>query len=180
VKNLTSLIIVLCLLVVLGCKCQSDLFDKSIPSPTPSPSASPSASPSPSPSPSPSGESSSENRNRRPVSSSDNSVLQTGTYTGRGKNLTTNQNGDFTLRIDSVDEDGNVEAYVEASNGLTGSATMTGTVTKGGKLELSGTMNNGDSAAINGTVSGRTISAGYGIANSKLETQSGNFVVTKR
>lgn len=178
-KNLTSLIIVSCLLVVLGCKCQSDMFDKGTSSPTPSASASPSPSSSPSPSPSPS-ESSSDNRNRRPTSSSDNSVLQTGTYTGRGKNLTTKQNGDFLLRIDSVDEDGNVEAFVEASNGLSGKATMTGTVTKAGKLELSGTLDNGDSAAINGTVSGRTISAGYGIANSKLETQSGNFVVTRR
>ncbi len=94
--------------------------------------------------------------------------------------MTYNQNGDFLLRIDSVDEDGKVEAYLEASNGLQGKATMTGTVTKAGKIELSGTLDNGDSAAINGTVSGRTISAGYGIADSNLKTQAGNFVVTRR
>jgi hypothetical protein len=182
VKNLTSLIIVLCLLIVLGCKCQSDLFDK--PTPSPSPSATASASPTPTSSPSPtestSGESSRDNRNRRSLSSDDDSVLPTGTYTGRGKNVTYNQTGDFLLRIDSVDEDGNVEAYLEASNGLTGKATMTGTVTKSGKIELSGTLDDGKSAAINGTVSGRTISAGYAIVDSNMKTQSGNFVVSRR
>jgi hypothetical protein len=172
VKNLTSLIIVLCLLIVLGCKCQSDLFD-SAKKDAPTPSATPSAAASPTPH--------TDDRNRRrDVASSENPLLATGTYTGRGKNATYNQSGDFMLRIDSVDEDGNVTAYLEASNGLQGKATMEGTISRDGKLELSGTLDDGQSAAINGTVSGDTISAGYGLADSKLKTQSGNFTVKRR
>lgn len=173
-KNSTSLIIVLCLLIVLGCKCQSDLFDSAktdTPTPYPSPSARPSESPTATPG----------NTNRRQaVATSGNSVLATGTYTGKGRNTTYNQTGDFLLRIDSVDADGNVKAYLEASNGLQGKAEMEGTVTKDGKLELSGTLDDGKSGAINGTVKGNTISAGYGIADSNLKTQSGNFTVTRR
>ena len=173
-KNLTSLIIVLCLLIVLGCKCQSDLFDtarKETPTPSPSPSARPSESPTATP----------DNMNRRrDFAESENSVLATGTYIGRGKNITYNQTGDFLLRIDSVDADGNVRAFLEASNGLRGKATMEGTVTSAGKLELSGTLDDGQSAAINGTVKGNTISAGYGLADSNLKTQSGNFTVRRR
>jgi len=173
VKNLTSLIVVLCLLIFLGCKCQSDLFDlgkeKETPTPvmTPSPALSPSATP--------------DNQNRRrDVSSSENSRLATGTYTGRGKNVTYNQSGDFLLRIDSVDSAGNVKAYFEASNGLQGKASLEGTISSAGKLILSGTLDDGQSAAVNGTVAGNTISAGYGLADSKLKTQSGNFTVTRR
>ncbi len=175
-KNLTSLIIVLCLLIALGCKCQSDMFD-SAKKETPTPSAAPSSTPSESPS----ATSTPDNRNRRrDVAASENPLLATGTYTGKGKNLTFNQTGDFLLRIDSVDADGNVEAYLEASNGLEGKATMTGTINSDRKLELSGTLDDGQSAAINATVSGNKISAGYGIADSNLKTQSGNFVVTRR
>jgi hypothetical protein len=182
VKNLTSLIIVLCLLIILGCKCQSDLLDlgkkRDAPTPLVTPSPTPSASSTP------------DNRNRRrddstsssddSTSSSENSLLRTGTYTGRGKNATYNKSGDFLLRIDSVDSDGNVEAYLEASNGLEGKATMKGTISRDGKLILSGTLDDGKSGAVNGTVRGDTISAGYGIADSKLKTQSGNFTVTRR
>ena len=175
-KNLTSLIIVLCLLIVLGCKCQSDLFEtakKETPTPSSTPSPTPSASPSASSTP--------DNINhRRDAASSENSVLATGTYTGRGKNVTYNQTGDILLRIDSVDSEGNVKAYLEASNGLRGKATMEGTVTSAGKLELSGTLDDGQSGAINGTVRGDTISAGFGLADSKLKTQSGNFTVKRR
>jgi hypothetical protein len=174
VKNSTSLIIVLCLLIVLGCKCQSDLFDsakKETPTPYPAPSARPSESATATP----------NNMNRRrDVAASENPALPTGTYTGRGKNITYNQTGDFLLRIDSVDADGNVTAYFEASNGLRGKAELEGTVTRDGKLELSGTLDDGQSAAVNGTVKGRTISAGYGLADSNLKTQSGNFTVTLR
>ena len=175
-KNTTSLIIVLCLLIVLGCKCQSDLFDsakKETPTPYSTPSATPSASPSASSTPG--------NMNRRrDVATSENSLLATGTYTGKGKNVTYNQNGDFLLRIDSVDSEGNVKAYMEASNGLRGKADMEGTISSDGKLILSGTLDDGQSAAINGTVSGNTIRAGYGLADSNLKTQSGNFTVTRR
>jgi len=61
---------------------------------------------------------------RRDIASSENSMLATGTYTGKGRNVTYKQNGDFLLRIDSVDSEGNVKAYLEASNGLQGKATM--------------------------------------------------------
>jgi hypothetical protein len=176
VKNLTSLIVVSCLLIVLGCKCQSDLFEtakKETPTPSAAPSATPSASPSASATP--------DNMNRRrDIASSENPVLATGTYTGKGKNVTYNQTGDILLRIDSVDSDGNVKAYLEASNGLRGKADMEGTVSRDGKLEMSGTLDDGQSAAINGTVSGNTIRAGYGLADSNLKTQSGNFTVTRR
>jgi hypothetical protein len=161
-------------LIVLGCKCQSDLFDSAkndTPTPHPSPSAKPSESPTATP----------DNQNRRrDVATSENRALATGTYTGKGKNVTSNQTGDFLLRIDSVDADGNVSAYLEASNGLRGQATMEGTVTSDGKLELSGTLDDGQSAAVNATVKGNTISAGYGLADSNLKTQSGNFTVTRR
>ena len=80
----------------------------------------------------------------------------------------------------SVDAGGNVEAYLEASNGLRGKASMKGTVSRAGKLELNGTLDDGQSAAISGTVRGDTISAGYGLADSNLKTQSGNFTVTRR
>ena len=106
--------------------------------------------------------------------------MQTGSYTGRGKNETYNQTGDFLLRIDSVDEDGNVEAFLEASNGLTGKATMTGTINKDGLLKLTGKLDDGKTGAINATVSGRTISAGYAIVDSNMKSQTGNFVVTRR
>ena len=180
-KNLTSFVAVLCLLTILGCKCQSDLFEKSNPTPAPSTTA-PSSSPAraESPLPTPSESSSRDNRNRRPLSSSEYSVLPTGTYTGRGKNVTYNQTGDFLLRIDSVDDDGNVEAFLEASNGLTGRATMTGTITKGGSLKLSGKLQDGSDGAIDATISGRTISAGYAIVDSNRKTQVGNFVVSRR
>ena len=171
-KNLTSSIVVLCLLIVLGCKCQSDMFDTAKKD-TPTPDATPSATPSPTSTP--------NNNNRRDAaSSSENSLLKTGTYTGKGKNVTINQNGDFLLRIDSVDSDGKVKGYIEASNGLRGKADMEGTISSSGKLEMSGTLDDGQSAAINGTVKGDTISAGYGLADSKLNTQSGNFVVKRR
>jgi hypothetical protein len=175
VKNSTSLIIVLCLLIVLGCRCQSDLFD-SAKRETPAPSA---TAPPSSPTASPTSTPNNMNR-RRDIAASENSVLATGTYTGKGKNLTYNQTGDFLLRIDSVDSSGHVRAYLEASNGLRGRATMEGSVDSAGKLELSGTLDDGQSAAINGTVSGNTIRAGYGLADSNLKTQSGNFVVTRR
>lgn len=175
-KNLTSLIVVLCLLIVLGCKCQSDMFD-SAKNETPTPSVAQSSTPSATASP----DSPTDNRNRRrDIAASENPLLATGTYIGKGKNVTYNQTGDFLLRIDSVDSDGNVEAYLEASNGLQGKATMTGTIGSDGKLELSGTLDDGQSAAINATVSGSKISAGYGLADSNLKTQSGNFVVTRR
>lgn len=175
-KNLTSLLVVLCLLVILGCKCQSELFDKAK-SDTPTPSATPSATSTATPTLNPTPDN--ENR-RRDTTTSEHSSLATGTYTGRGKNVTYNQSGDFLLRIDSVDSKGNVKAYLEASNGLQGKATLEGTVSSDGKLELSGTMSDGRSGAINGTVKGNTISAGYGIADSKLKTESGNFTVTRR
>lgn len=170
-KNLTSLIIVLCLLVVLGCKCQSDLFGIGK-NTTPTPYATPTATPNSSPTSTP------NNRNRS--DSSENSLLKTGSYTGRAKNLTYNQSGDLLLRIDSVDADGNVKAYMEASNGLQGKADMEGTIKSSGKLELSGTLDDGQSAAISATVKGDTISGGYGLADSNLKTQSGNFVLTRR
>jgi hypothetical protein len=175
-KNLTSLLVVLCLLVILGCKCQSDLFD-SAKSETPTPSATPASTSTSTPTSS----STPDTPNRpRDTASSEHSMLATGTYTGRGKNVTYNQSGDFMLRIDSVDSSGNVKAYLEASNGLQGKATLEGTISRDGKLELSGTMSDGRSGAINGTVKGDTISAGYGIADSKLKTESGNFTVTRR
>ena len=177
-KNTTSLIIVLCLLIVLGCKCQSDLFDtakKETPAPSATaPSSTPTVNPTETPKPD------NMNRRRDVAAASENSVLATGTYTGKGRNVTYKQDGDFLLRIDSVDSSGNVKAYLEASNGLRGKATLEGTVSSAGKLELSGTLDDGQSAAINGTVSGSKISAGYGLADSKLKTQSGNFVVTRR
>jgi hypothetical protein len=174
VKNLTSLIVVLCLLIILGCKCQSDMFDRAKKD-TPTPSSSPSSTPTPSPT-----SATTDNRSQSSDSSSENSVLATGTYTGRGKNVTYNQSGDFMLRIDSVDSAGNVKAYMEASNGLRGKAYMEGTVSSSGKLELSGTLDDGQSAAINGTVKDDIISAGYGLADKNLKTQSGNFTVTRR
>jgi hypothetical protein len=176
-KNLTSLIVVLCLLIILGCKCQSDLFDsvkdKNTPTPSAKPSATSSATPSPTTKPT-------ERSSGGGASSSENSRLATGSYTGSGKNVTYNKTGDFLLRIDSVDSAGNVKAFFEASNGLSGSAEMEGKVTGEGKLDLSGTLDDGQSVAISATVSGDTISAGYGLADSKLKTQSGNFTVTRR
>lgn len=177
-RNLSSLIIVLCLLVVLGCKCQSNMFGlgEKTPVPTVTPTPAPTSSPTATP----------DNMNRRrddstsDNSTSENSLLKTGSYTGRAKNLTYNQNGDLLLRIDSVDADGNVKAYMEASNGLQGKADMEGTIKSNGKLELSGTLDDDQSVAISATVKGDTISGGYGLADSNLKTQSGNFTVRRR
>lgn len=183
-KNLTSLIIVFCLLIILGCKCQSDLFDSEKDTATPTPAATSTATPTPTPSASPSRTATpDESRNSGgggDSSSDENPRLATGTYTGRGTNTTYNKSGDFLLRIDSVDSKGNVKGYLEASNGLEGKATMTGTVTREGKLTMSGTLDNGQSGAVSGTVSGDTISAGYGIAGLNMKTQSGNFTVKRR
>ena len=180
-KNLTSLIVVLCLLIILGCKCQNDFTD-AFKKNTPTPSASPSATPSSSPSASPSPKSTPNYRSSggSDASSSENSRLATGTYKGSGKNVTYNKTGDFLLRIDSVDSDGNVKAFFEASNGLGGRANMKGKITSAGKLDLSGTLDDGQSGAISATVTGDTISAGYAIVDSKLKTQSGNFTVKRR
>lgn len=164
-----------CLLAILGCKCQSDLFDKAQPSPAPS--ASPTATVAAQHSPTPTPES--QNR-RREVAASENSLLATGVYAGKGKNLTYNQTGDFYLRIDSVDSDGKVKAYFEASNGLRGKADLEGTINADGKLELSGTLDDGQSAAVSATVKGDTISGGYGLADTNLKTQSGNFTLKRR
>ncbi len=143
--------------------------------PTPSATAAPTISPAPSPKSTPDDRSGGGG-----ASSSENSRLATGTYTGSGKNVTYNKTGDFLLRIDSVDSDGNVKAFFEASNGLTGSADMKGKISGEGKLDLSGTMDDGQSGAISATVTGDTISAGYAIVDSKLKTQSGNFTLKRR
>ncbi len=169
---------VLCLLIVLGCKRESGLMDsgKTTPSLSTTPSATPSATTSPKSTP--------NDRSRGDAgsdsSSSNDSPLATGTYTGKGINTTYNKTGDFLLRIDSVDSDGNVKAFFEASNGLGGRADMKGTITSEGKLKLSGTLDDGQSAAISATVTGDSISAGYAIVDSKLKTQSGSFTVTRR
>lgn len=188
-KNLNSLIIVLCVLIVLGCKCESNMLG--LGETTPTPSTTPSSTPTPGSNVSNNRNGSSEDRdssedrgdseNRNGRSDSDeNERLATGTYTGKGINTTKNQRGDFLLRIDSVNNVGSVKGYFEASNGLRGTATVTGTVDKKGKLSLSGTLDDGQSLAIAGTVSGDTISAGYGLADTKLRTQQGNFTVTRR
>ncbi len=171
-KNLTSLIVVLCLLIILGCKCQNDFTD-AFKKNTPTPSATPSATPSPKSTPNDRSSGGSD------ASSSENSRLATGTYTGKGINTTYNKTGDFLLRIDSVDSDGNVKAFFEASNGLGGRANMKGKITSAGKLDLSGTLDDGQSAAISATVTGDKISAGYAVGNAK-KMQSGNFTVTRR
>ena len=159
-KNRESLIAVLCLLFVLGCNCQKNFFERDKATPTSTPTTS---------TPSPTA---------KPAESNPN--LKTGRYTGRGTNVTYNQKGDILLRIDSVDSSGNVEAFTEASNGLQGRAKMTGKITDEGKLTLDGTLEDGQSISISATVSGNKITGGYGIADSKLKTQSGNFTVTRR
>lgn len=159
-KNLESLIAVLCLLFVLGCNCQRNFFEreKAVPTSTPTTST-------------PSSTAKPEETNR---------YLKTGTYTGRGQNITSKQRGDILLRIDSVDSSGNVEAFAEASNGLQGRAKMTGKIDDERKLTLDGTLDDGQSISISATVSGNKISGGFGIADSKLKTQSGNFTVSRR
>lgn len=180
--------IVLCLLVALGCGCKSDLFgsDKATPSPSPTSTPTPSVNPTPTPNSetvsdnkSSDNHSGSDNRTERPVSS-ENPNLAVGTYTGRGLNTTYNQRGDLMLRIDSVSSTGSVKGYFEASNGLSGSASLTGTVDSKGNLSLSGTLKDGQSVAIAATVEGKTISGGYGLADTKLRTQQGNFTLTRR
>ncbi len=159
-KNRNSLIAVLCLLFVLGCNCQKNFFERENATPTSTPTSH---------TPSPTAKTAETNLN-----------LKTGTYTGRATNITSNEKGDILLRIDSVDSSGNVEAFAKASNGLQGRATMTGKVTDEGKLTLDGTLDDGQSLSISATVSGDKISGGYGIADSKLRTQSGNFSVSRR
>lgn len=149
-KNLTSFIVVLCLLIILGCKCQSDLFDF--------------------------GKTRNGNVGNQ---SSQNSILQTGTYSGKGKNETYNQTGDFLLRIDSVDSDGNVKGYFEAPNVLQGTADLNGTIGKDGKLRLNGTLD-GKRFAIFAVVSGSTLDAGFALFNKDSKEQSGTFKVTRR
>jgi hypothetical protein len=182
-KNLTSLIVVLCLLIILGCKCQSDLFDsakKDSPTPTATSSPKPLSASTPSTKPTDGGGRGGGSSSTSNDNSSDDSRLATGTYTGSGKNVTFNKTGDFLLRIDSVDADGNVKAYFEASNGLTGNSNMKGKISSDGKLTLSGTMDDGQSGAVSATVTGDSITAGYAIVDSKLKSQSGNFTVTRR
>ena len=181
-KNLTSLLIVAALLTVLGCKCQYDLFNKDnrgieinvSNSPTPTP-AMPQSSSTPYRTPE------AATNSTPPSSSADaNKFLKTGTYTGRGTNLTYNRSGDFLLRIDSVDAAGNVKAYFEASNGLNGSSTMTGKIDDEGKLTLDGEFADGRAFSISATVTGRKIEGGYGIADDQLNTESGNFTLIRR
>ena len=176
-KNLTSLLIVAGLLIVLGCKCQSDLFDKekrtvevnvSTPAST-TPASSPAATPKRTPE-------ATSTTNRE----SSYKYLKTGTYTGRATNSTYKKGGDLMLRIDSVDAAGKVEAYFRASNGLAGSATMTGEIDETGKLMLDGTLDDGRAVSVSATVAGSKIDGGYGIADDQLNTESGSFTVTRK
>ncbi len=106
------------------------------------------------------------------------SPLKTGTYYGTIKNTTYNHPGNLMLRIDSIDSSGNVQAYFETSNGLSGHSAMTGKVTDGGKMKLSGTIHDGKPLAVSATVSGETITGGY--ATGGEESTSGNFTVRRR
>jgi hypothetical protein len=168
-KNQTSLILVICLLIVLGCKCQSGLFNpkKVVSSETPSNSGSSTPKPSETP------------KTIATPEDSESSLLQTGTYNGTCKNITYNKTGDLMLRIDSVDDLGKVKAYFEASNGLGGKSKMKGEINDDGKLTLDGTLEDGSAVSISATVSGDKISGGYGISDQKLNSQRGSFTVTR-
>ncbi len=131
-------------------------------SPSPSPFSSVKNSPSPS-----------------PTVGYNTSSLKTGSYYGTAKNTTYNQTGAIMLRIDSVDSGGNVHAYFEATSGLVGKSTMTGTVTDSGKLDLHGNMEGGKQFAVSATVAGNKISGGYGIAGGGQKSESGTFTVTR-
>jgi len=163
-KNFDRLIIVLCLLIVLSCKCQSDLLNfgkKGVTNnPTPLPYSSPVtsyATPAP----------------------TLNTRLSPGTYRGTGVNTTFNKRGDFYLRIDSVDGADNVRAYFEASNGLQGNGTLSGKI-DAGTMKISGALTNGDGISVWGTPSGDSIKCTYTIATGNKQFQDGNFTVYRR
>jgi hypothetical protein len=168
-KNSKSLSGVLCLLILLVCGCSMDMFETKKQAPVSTATPAPTVTP--------------ENQTPRPISTpkeeETNDLLKTGTYTGKGENVTYKKRGDFLLRIDSVDASGNVKAYFQASNGLQGTSRMTGKVDDKGKLTLDGTLDDGDAISISATVAGDKISAGYGISDADLNTQAGNFSVVR-
>ena len=161
-KNLNSLIIVLCLLIVLSCKCKSDLFNfgkeqrTDYSTPTVYSSPTPAAT----------------------VSSS--SKLSAGDYRGNGINTTANQRGDFYLRLDVVDESNNViRGYFEATNGLQGNGKVSGKM-DAGTMKISGALTNGNGISIWGKPSGDSIVCTYAIATGNNQFQNGEFTVYRR
>jgi hypothetical protein len=110
--------------------------------------------------------------------STTSSVLPSGTYTGSGKNTTYNVNGDFLIRIDSV-EGTTVKGYFEASNGLSGNGPLTGVVDSNGKLALFGKMSDGQGLIVTATVVHETIRGTYMIGNKKNGVQKGEFTVSR-
>lgn len=104
------------------------------------------------------------------------SSFKTGTYTGTVTNMTYKKNGDLTLTITSL-ESNNVQAHFTASNGLNGSASLSGKIAGDGEIELSGKIEDGRLLNVYMTKTGETVYGGYAISGSgKMEV--GNFQVT--
>ena len=174
-KAIESLTVIAVIFIIMACKCQSDLFSlgKNPPPPqTPAPFSTtyptPVAALSPPP-PAASGLAS---------NSAANTVLSVGSYRGSGKNTTYNVDGDFLIRIDSV-EGTTVKGYFEASNGLSGNGPLTGVVDANGKLALFGKMSDGQGLIVSATVAYETIRGTYAIGNKQKGVQKGEFTVSR-
>jgi len=175
-KAIETLAIVLFIVFILACRCKSDLLnfgkdtrsDNSTPYSTPYPTNS-NAYSTPAPL-----------INNRNSTSTTSTLLLPGSYSGSGLNTTFNQRGDFLIRIDSVDAKGGVKGYFEASNGLSGTASLTGGVDSGGKVGFFGKTADNQALIISGNVSGDTIRCTYVIGNKEKGMQKGEFTATRR
>jgi hypothetical protein len=175
-RAVETLAIVLFIVFILACRCKSDLLntgkdsraDNSTPYSTPYPTpADIYSTPVPL----------TDNRNSI---STQSTLLLPGSYSGSGLNTTFNQRGDFLIRIDSVDTKGGVKGFFEASNGLYGTAALTGGVDNSGKIGLFGKTTDNQGLIISGSVSGDTIRGTYVIGNKEKGMQKGEFTVTRR
>ncbi|MBV9216291.1 MAG: hypothetical protein JO053_08950 [Acidobacteria bacterium] len=105
--------------------------------------------------------------------------VKTGTYYGTMTNLTYSKNGDLLLRVDSASRN-DVQIYFSASNGLTGSSSLNGTMDASGEMSLRGKIEDGRLLTVYATPQGDTITGGYAIGGGRYKPEWGTFTATRR
>lgn len=106
------------------------------------------------------------------------SALKVGIYQGKSKETTHNIDGDFVIRIDTVDKIGEIEGSFVATGGLIASAPLTGTYSNDGKIFLAGKIEDGEGIIITAILTNGTIKGEYSLADLKHGLRGGSFTVS--